>query len=147
VFISNHKNWRARRTLYPRACYPSRHGHKDPLRISGPTAVTGIEPAPIDTINLHLFRWRAHYESGFTTGADGLQAEKKKSEKKIDGGICGLVICAPMKRETKTIRICKKLHRRIKRHVKPRGLKLEAWSEQKLSDALLEPSTDNMPIK
>jgi hypothetical protein len=44
-----------------------------------------------------------------------------------------------MKRATKTIRICKKLHARIKRHVKPLGMKLEAWTEKQLEGTLVNP--------
>jgi len=41
-----------------------------------------------------------------------------------------------MKRKTKTIRICKKLHARIKTKVKTLGMKLEAWTEHQLDAAL-----------
>jgi len=36
----------------------------------------------------------------------------------------------------KTLRICERLHARIKKHVKPTGMKLEAWTEKQLQWAL-----------
>lgn len=52
------------------------------------------------------------------------------------------IVCE-MKEKTTTIRIKKKLHLRIKKHLKPYGTRIENWTERKLIAALSETEMPN----